>query len=92
MGGLPVVSHPKAWAYTRRSLAVYPELDHHVIGATSGGAGEDEVGGDEDEDAQEEERPRDYYVPSIGLVNTHSHEEGLEALELIINTGEAMCV
>ncbi|RWW02366.1 hypothetical protein GW17_00034548 [Ensete ventricosum] len=61
-------------------------------GGGLGSGREDEVGGDEDKDAQEEERPRDYYVPSIGLVNTHSHEEGLKALELIINTGEAMCV
>ncbi|RZR98283.1 hypothetical protein BHM03_00027601 [Ensete ventricosum] len=31
------------------------ELDHHIIGMVGGGAGEDEVGSDGDEDIQEEE-------------------------------------
>lgn len=39
------------------------KLDHHVIDTTGGGIWEDEVGGDSDEDAQEEkDGPRDHCV------------------------------
>ena len=42
------------------------------------GAGDDEVGGDGYEDAQEiEEKLIDYCVPSIGLVDAHPLEVGL---------------
>ncbi|RRT79620.1 hypothetical protein B296_00004396 [Ensete ventricosum] len=69
------------------------ELDHHVVGATIGGTGEDEVEGGGDEDArEEEERLGDHCVPSIGLVDAHPPEAGLEAPELVVNTREAAWV
>ncbi|RZR91833.1 hypothetical protein BHM03_00020017 [Ensete ventricosum] len=69
------------------------ELDHHVVGATIGGTGEDEVGGGRDEDAREvEERLGEHCVPSIGLVDAHPPEAGLEAPELVVNTREAAWV
>ncbi|RWW30615.1 hypothetical protein BHE74_00015813 [Ensete ventricosum] len=56
------------------------QLDHHVIGAVSGGAGEDEVGGNRDKDAQEEEKARrDHCMSSVGLVDAHPPEAGPEA-------------
>ncbi|RRT54788.1 hypothetical protein B296_00048910 [Ensete ventricosum] len=69
------------------------ELDHHVIGTVGGGAREDEVGDSGDEDSQEEEeRPKDHYVPRVRLVDTHPPEIGLEAFELVVSVGEAACV
>ncbi|RRT83917.1 hypothetical protein B296_00014330 [Ensete ventricosum] len=56
------------------------------------GVGEDEVRDDGDKNAQEEEGPRDHCVPSLGLVNAHPPETGLEAPELIANVGEAVCI
>lgn len=42
------------------------ELDHHVASTIGWGTREDEVGGDEDEDAQEEEGGLgDHYIPSV---------------------------
>ncbi|RWW15935.1 hypothetical protein GW17_00020203 [Ensete ventricosum] len=53
-----------------------------------GGTGEDEVGGNGDEDAQEEEEgPGDHYVLSIRLVKAHPSEAESEAPELVINAG-----
>ncbi|RWV82185.1 hypothetical protein BHE74_00038881 [Ensete ventricosum] len=57
-----------------------------------GGVGEDEVRGDGDENAQEEERPEDYCMPNIGLVNAHPPKVGPEAPELFASTGEATCI
>ena len=69
------------------------ELDHHIIGATSEGVEVDEVEGGGDEDAQEEEeRPRDNCVPSVGLIDAHPLETRPKTLELIINAREAACV
>ncbi|RWV92336.1 hypothetical protein GW17_00045301 [Ensete ventricosum] len=63
------------------------ELDHHVVGTIGGGAGEDEVGGGGDE-----EGPKDHYMHSFRFVDAHPLEAGPEALELIVNVGEAACV
>ncbi|RRT83367.1 hypothetical protein B296_00000634 [Ensete ventricosum] len=68
------------------------ELDHHIIGMMGGGVGENEVGGEGDENAQEEEGPGDHDVPSIGLVYTHPPEAGPKALELVASVGEVACV
>ncbi|RRT47564.1 hypothetical protein B296_00050227, partial [Ensete ventricosum] len=57
-----------------------------------GSVGEDEVRGNGDEDAQEEEGLRDHCVPNVRLINAHPLEAGLEALQLIVNTGEVTCV
>lgn len=56
------------------------ELNHHVIGITSGGAEKDEVRGNE-----EKEGLRDNRMPGIGLVDAHPPEVGLEALKYIIS-------
>ena len=48
------------------------ELDHHVIEAMGGSTREDNVGGGEDEDAQEkEEGPGDHCMSSVKLVDAH---------------------
>lgn len=68
-------------------------MNHHVIDTTGGGAREDEVKDSEDENTQkEEERPRDHYVLSVGLVGAHPLEVGPEAPLLIVSTREATCV
>ncbi|RWW66679.1 hypothetical protein BHE74_00025958 [Ensete ventricosum] len=69
------------------------ELDHHIVGATGGGAREDEVGGDGDGNAQEEEEGLgDHCVSIIGQIDTHLPEAGPEAPELVVSVGEAICV
>ncbi|RWV97163.1 hypothetical protein GW17_00040069 [Ensete ventricosum] len=48
---------------------------------------------DGDEDTHEEEEgSRDHCVPSIELVNVHPPEARPEAPELVVSTGEAMCM
>ncbi|CAL9114897.1 unnamed protein product, partial [Musa acuminata var. zebrina] len=66
------------------------ELDHHIVDTMGEGTKEDEVGGDEDKDAQEEKkRSRHHYMPSIRLVDAHLPKVGSKAPELIVNMGEA---
>lgn len=68
-------------------------MDHHVVGTTSGGAGDDEVEGNGDEDAlEEEERSGDHCMSSVGLVDAHPHKVGLKAPKLVVNAREATCV
>ncbi|RRT38047.1 hypothetical protein B296_00051968 [Ensete ventricosum] len=76
----------KRWKLAvKRPKAEVRELDHHVVGTTIGGAGEDEVGGDEDEDTQEKEKKSgDHYVSSVELVDAHPPEVRLEAPQLVV--------
>ncbi|RZS11175.1 hypothetical protein BHM03_00042485 [Ensete ventricosum] len=82
----------------RRRQGVASCLVHDRILSSNVVAGEnsvreDEVVGDGDEDAhEEEERLGDHYVPSVGLVDVHPPKVGSKASELIVSMGEAMCV
>ena len=53
----------------------------------SGGAGEDEVGGD-----KEKEGLGDHCMLSVGFVATHPSEVRSEALECVVSAEEATCV
>ncbi|RWW79898.1 hypothetical protein BHE74_00011787 [Ensete ventricosum] len=67
-------------------------MDHlRLYGFSGGSVGEDEVRGNGDEDAQEEGL-RDHCVPNVRLINAHPPEAGPEALQLIVNAGEVVCV
>ncbi|RRT56610.1 hypothetical protein B296_00047737 [Ensete ventricosum] len=48
-----------------------------------GGVGKDEMGDGGDENAQDEEGPRDHCVPNVGLVDAYPPEAGSKAPELI---------
>ncbi|URE23007.1 hypothetical protein MUK42_16204 [Musa troglodytarum] len=68
------------------------ELDHHVVGAVGEGVGKDEVGGDGDEDTQEEKvGPGDYYVLSVRLVDAHPPEAESKTLELVHDRLQDSC-
>ncbi|RZR75578.1 hypothetical protein BHM03_00062682 [Ensete ventricosum] len=69
------------------------EQDHHIVCATSESIREDEVKDDVNEDAYEkEEGPGDHCMSSAKQVGVHPLEAIQEALELVVNVGEAMCI
>ncbi|RWW35814.1 hypothetical protein BHE74_00059207 [Ensete ventricosum] len=65
------------------------ELHHYAIGTMGEGVREDEVRGGGNENAQEQQGPRDHCVPSVGLVDIHPPEVEPKAPELVASTGEA---
>ncbi|RWW01432.1 hypothetical protein GW17_00035527 [Ensete ventricosum] len=68
------------------------ELDHYIIRTMGGSIRENEVEGCGDENDKEEEGPGDYCVSSVGVVDAHPPEAGLEAPKLNTSTGEATCI
>ncbi|RZS20064.1 hypothetical protein BHM03_00052531 [Ensete ventricosum] len=67
------------------------EINHYVISATGGDAGEDKVEGDGDEDARRTKNHQEIITCLASYWSIPPYAE-LEALELIVNVGEATCI
>lgn len=64
-----------------------------MAGVVGEGIGDDEIWGDGDEKAQEKEKGlEDHYMYSVESINIHPPKAGPEALELVVNVEQAVCI